>query len=351
MKKITYKDAGVDTEGKDHFIDNLIKLMRKTYDPAVIESPWGFAGFYSLKGIKLFEKNYKRPVLVSCTDGVGTKLKIAFMMNKHDTVGIDLVAMSVNDLIVSGAIPLFFLDYIATGKIEKNILTEVTKGIVEGCQKAGCALLGGETAEMPGFYKDGEYDLAGFVVGIVEKSKIIDGSSVKPGDEIIGVASSGLHSNGYSLVRKILFEDNKYNIKQVVKENISLGEELLRPTRIYVKPIKDVLRHYKIKKAIKAIANITGGGMIENIPRTLPKGCSAEIYKGTWDIPYIFSFLGEIGNVSEKEMYRVFNMGIGIVLVVDPYFSKAVVSRLNRLQEKAYVIGEIKSGSGEVKIL
>ena len=350
-ESITYKDAGVDTETKDKFIDKVLRMMRRTYDPAVIEKPWGFAGLYSLGGIKLFERNYRNPILVGCTDGVGTKLRVASMVGKHTTVGIDLVAMSINDLIVMGASPLFFLDYIAIDKVSESILSDIVSGIVEGCKQAGCALLGGETAEMPDLYKNGDYDLAGFAVGIVEKSKIVDGKSIKVGDEIIGIYSSGLHSNGYSLARKILFEKNNLeHNKYIDKFGCTLGEELLKPTRIYAKPMRDILRRYKVKKVIKGIANITGGGMIENIPRILPSNCTAEIYEGAWHIPPIFSFIQAGGNVPKAEMFRVFNMGIGMIMIVDPFFSKSIIRRLQKLGEKAVVIGKIVKGKPEVRI-
>ncbi|MEK7448612.1 MAG: phosphoribosylformylglycinamidine cyclo-ligase [Planctomycetota bacterium] len=364
--KLTYKDAGVDTVSKDKFIDRTIKMMRRTYDPRVLDNPWGFAGLFALnpKG-QLFAKNYKKPVLVGCTDGVGTKLKIAFMMNKHDTVGIDLVAMSINDLVVQGAEPLFFLDYIAIGKVNDELLHHIIKGVVEGCLQAGCALLGGETAEMPGFYKENEYDLAGFAVGVVEKNKIITGQKIKQGNIIIGLASSGLHSNGYSLARKVFFETAPDKI-EVRKKNVveqppalsryyqelgcTLGEELLKPTRIYARAIKNILSHYRIKKAVKGIANITGGGMMENIPRILPATVSAEIEENTWPGPPIFPLIQQTGQIAKDEMFRVFNMGIGLIIVVHPFFVNAVMKQLKKSGERPYVIGKIIKGQQEVII-
>lgn len=349
---LTYKDAGVDITGKDKFLDKVTRMMRRTYDPRVIELPRGFSGLFSLAyKDQLFGRRYKSPVLVSCTDGVGTKLKIAFMMDKHDTVGIDLVAMSVNDLIVQGAEPLFFLDYIAAGKLAEPILLDIIKGVVAGCQTVGCALLGGETAEMPGFYPPGEYELAGFATGIVEKRRIITGQNIRPGDFIVGLASNGLHSNGYSLVRKVFFDKAKMKVSNHLDElGITLGEELLRPTRIYARAIKELLTHYRRKNAIKGMANITGGGMLGNITRILPPGTAAEIVKGKWTIPPIFDIIQKLGNVVENEMYRVFNMGIGMVIIVDPYFVSATVRRLENIGEQAYVIGQIKKGERGVRI-
>jgi phosphoribosylformylglycinamidine cyclo-ligase len=343
---ITYRDAGVDQTRKDAAIDQILRMMRRTHDPGVMDVPWGFAGLYSLKTSTLFERNYRHPVLVACTDGVGTKLRLARMLGRHDTVGIDLVAMSVNDLIVTGACPLFFLDYVALGKVEEKVLLDVVRGIVAGCEQSECALLGGETAEMPGMYADGDYDLAGFCVGIAEKSRLIDGSAVKPGDDVIGIASSGIHSNGYSLVRKIV-EGRDLGERF---EGSTLGETLLRPTRIYAKAIRQVLRRYKVKKAVKAIANITGGGMIENIPRILPRGCAVEIREGTWEVPPVFPFLQKLGDVPPSEMYRVFNMGVGMAIVTAPYYTKPILRTLSRAGEKARIVGRVVRGDREVRI-
>jgi phosphoribosylformylglycinamidine cyclo-ligase len=277
-------------------------------------------------------------VLVSSTDGVGTKLKVAFMTGKHDTVGIDLVAMCVNDIVVQGAEPLFFLDYFATGKLSLGVSTKVLKGIARGCQLAGCALIGGETAELPGFYREGEYDLAGFSVGVMEGKKVIDGSAVKAGDQLIGLASSGLHSNGYSLARKVFFERMKLKPgSRIPGLKRTLGEELLVPTRIYVKSILDLLEDF----SINGIAHITGGGFTDNLPRVFPPGCKAVIQKGTWTIPPVFRVLQEMGKIEEKEMYRTFNNGIGMVLVVPAKGLDRILDRLLALKEKPYWIGEI----------
>jgi phosphoribosylformylglycinamidine cyclo-ligase len=293
----------------------------------------GFAGCVSLN-----LERYKKPILVSSTDGVGTKLKIAFSMNRHDTVGIDLVAMCVNDIVVSGAKPLFLLDYFAASKLDPEKSTKVISGIVKGCIEAECSLIGGETAEMPGFYKGGEYDLAGFAVGIVEDSQVIDGSGVTVGDKLIGIASSGLHSNGYSLVRKLLLDQLKMDLQNRVEEiGEVLGEELLRPTRIYVKTVLNLARDFNIV----GIAHITGGGITGNLPRIIPKGCKAIVQKGAWDIPPIFSFLKEKGNISEEEMLRTFNNGVGMILIVRSREVDDILARLRSLGEKAFIIGEV----------
>ncbi len=350
---ITYVEAGVNQAAKDRAVDSILAMARRTHDSAVIDIPWGFAGLYSLRNTPLFDRSYRNPVLVACTDGVGTKIRLAQRMDKHDTVGIDLVAMSVNDLIVTGARPLFFLDYIACGKADKPRLEAIVRGVVEGCVQSQCALLGGETAEMPGMYAPEDYDLAGFAVGIVEKSKILDGSAVKPGDNIIGLASSGVHSNGFSLVRKIVFDTAKKEPNEVVPElgGKTIGETLLTPTRIYVRAVKEVLRRYKVKKAVKAIANITGGGIVENLPRVLPMSCAAELREGSWPIPPVFAWLRGLGEVSRDEMYRVFNMGIGLILIVSPVSTNAILRTLRRCGEKASLIGTVVKGPNEVRVI
>jgi phosphoribosylformylglycinamidine cyclo-ligase len=350
---ITYVDAGVNQAAKDKAVDSILAMARRTHDSAVIDIPWGFAGLYSLRNTPLFDRSYRNPVLVACTDGVGTKIRLAQKMDKHDTVGIDLVAMSVNDLVVTGARPLFFLDYIACGKADKPRLEAIVKGVVEGCMQSQCALLGGETAEMPGMYAAEDYDLAGFAVGIVEKSKILDGSAVRAGDNVIGVASSGVHSNGFSLIRKIVFETAKREPNEVEPElgGKTIGEVLLTPTRIYARAVKEVLRRYKVKKAVKAIANITGGGIVENLPRVLPKNCAVEIREGSWPAPPVFAWLGKLGEVPREEMYRVFNMGIGMVLIASPVSTNAILRTLRRCGEKAYLIGSVVKGPGEVRLI
>jgi len=329
----------VDIEKGNAFVQAIKPMVESTFRPEVLTKIGGFAGCFSLN-----LERYKKPILVSSTDGVGTKLKIAFMVDRHDTVGIDLVAMCVNDIVVNGAKPLFLLDYLATSQLDLERAQKVVGGIVKGCIEAECSLIGGETAEMPGFYKEGEYDLAGFAVGIVEDAQLIDGSSVTVGDKLIGIASSGLHSNGYSLVRKVLLEHHKMTLESYVEEiGGVLGEELLRPTKIYVKPVLNLTRDFNIR----GIAHITGGGITENLPRVIPKGCKATVRRGTWEVPRIFSFLKEKGNISEEEMLRTFNNGIGMILVVRPKEVEDVLNRLNSLGEKAFVIGEIGKAEKE----
>ena len=332
-KKLTYADAGVDIEKADHLVETIKKIAKKTRRTGVMGEIGGFGGLFSLN-----TANMKNPVLVSSTDGVGTKLKIAFLMNRHDTVGIDLVAMCVNDIAVQGARPLFFLDYLATGKLKTVTVTDIIKGVGEGCIQADCALIGGETAEMPGFYRENEYDLAGFAVGVVDNSKIVDGSEIRPGHQIIGIASSGLHSNGYSLVRKICFEVLGLKVDSHVPElGKSLGEELITPTRIYSETIQSLVRDLPIQ----GLAHITGGGIMDNIVRIIPQACGIAIKKGSWDIPPIFPFLQEAGNVDDKEMMRTFTNGIGLVAVVPEEKLQEVINRLTGSGEKAWAIGEV----------
>jgi len=332
-EKNTYKNAGVDIDAGNEFVKKITPLVKSTFRPEVMTEIGGFGGLFSLN-----TRKYKKPILVSSTDGVGTKLKIAFMMDKHDTVGIDLVAMCVNDIITLGAEPLFFLDYISTSKLVLNRAEEIIKGVADGCKEANCSLIGGETAEIPSFYKDEEYDLVGFALGVVDNDKIIDGSAITVGDKLIGIASSGLHSNGYSLVRKILFDDLDLDINAKVEGIQSpLGEELLKPTKIYAKAVLNLIRDFNIQ----GISHITGGGLLENIPRILPQSCQALIYKDSWEIPHIFRFIKEKGNVDEYEMFRTFNNGIGMVIVVSPPDVDEILLRLKGLKEEAYIIGEI----------
>ncbi len=322
MRRITYKKSGVDIDEADRFVRQIKPLTK------------GIGGFGGL--FKFESGKYKDPYLVSSTDGVGTKLKIAFLAGKHDTVGIDLVGMNVNDILCSGARPLFFLDYIATGKLDKRILVDVVKGIAEGCRQAGCSLVGGETAEMPGFYKAGEYDLAGFCVGVVDKQEVINGSRIKSGDVLVGIESNGPHSNGYSLVRKVFTK----------KELIKHAGELLKPTRIYVKPVLSLLHitHYTLHNAIKGIAHITGGAFYDKIPRIIPKGLGIRVDKNSWPVPDIFRIIQEKGNVPQADMYRTLNMGIGLVLVMDKAESAKVISFLGKQSLKSWVIGEVVNG-------
>lgn len=333
-KKTSYKDSGVDIDKGNLFVQRIKPLIRNTFRKEVRGDIGKFAGLFHLDTSK-----YKNPLLVSSTDGVGTKLKIAHMMDRHDTVGIDLVAMSVNDIVVNGAEPLFFLDYIACGTLSIDTSVSIVEGISKGCADAGCALLGGETAEMPGFYGPGEYDLAGFCVGIVESEKLVDGSSISVGDCLIGLASSGLHSNGFSLVRKVLFDQEKLDICEFREElNDVLGVELLRPTRIYVRSVLNLCRNFNIK----GIVHITGGGFIDNIPRILPEPCRVKIRPGTWDIPPVFDFVQRLGCIEDEEMYRVFNMGIGMILIVPEKEKDEILQRLGALGEQASIIGSVE---------
>jgi len=329
-----YKDAGVDIDGANLFVEKIKPLVKSTFRKEVLGNIGGFGALFHLD-----ISRFKYPVLVSCTDGVGTKLKIAHWMGKHDTIGIDLVAMNVNDLIVQGAEPLFFLDYMAIGKMDVDRNIAIIQGISKGCTDAGCALIGGETAEMPGFYKEDEYDLAGFAVGVVDREKIIDGSGVRVGDVLIGIASSGIHSNGYSLVRKVVFEKSGLSVTdRMPGMGVTVGEELLRPTRIYVKPVLNLIKSFNIK----GIVHVTGGGFYDNIPRILPDPCRALIHKGTWEVPPVFNTLQEMGNIEEKEMFRVFNMGVGMILIAPEKESEEILDRLSVLGEKGWVIGTVE---------
>lgn len=339
----TYRDSGVDIDAGDEFVDRIKPLVRSTFRPEVLGDLGGFGGMFGFQA-----KKYQDPVLVSGTDGVGTKLKIAFLMDRHDTVGIDLVAMCVNDIAVSGAEPLFFLDYFATGKLSVSKAQQVVTGIAEGCRQAGCALIGGETAEMPSFYPEGEYDLAGFAVGAVDRPKIIDGRTIAPGDVLLGLASSGLHSNGYSLARRVLFDQAKLTVSSQPHElDRPLGEILLTPTRIYAKQILALIQEFPVK----GIAHITGGGITENLPRVLPAGMRARIHRSRWAVPPIFSVISTLGSVERDEMYRVFNMGIGLILVVSPRSVDAMVTRIAAMGEQAALIGEVVTGTaGEADV-
>jgi len=329
-----YAEAGVDIDAGNKLVDLLKPIVSKTFKSGVITEIGGFAGLFSLN-----VQHVKNPVLVSSTDGVGTKLKIAFMLDKHDTIGIDLVAMCVNDIMVQGATPLFFLDYISMSKLDVNKAVDIVKGIAHGCQEANCSLIGGETAELPGFYAEGEYDLAGFVVGLTDNEDILDGSEIAVGYQLIGIGSSGLHSNGYSLVRKIFFEGLKMSVDDYVEDfGRTLGEELLEPTRIYINTIKNLRRDFKIY----GISHITGGGLIDNPPRILPKACKAVIKKSSWTPQPIFSYLQKAGSISDWEMLRTFNNGLGLVLVVSEEQTNEVLLRLEAMGEAAYHIGSVE---------
>ena len=343
-KSLTYADAGVDVAKGDKFVKSIKKIADKTRRLGVMSEIGGFGGLFSLN-----LDNFDRPVLVSSTDGVGTKLKIAFMLNKHDTIGIDLVAMCVNDVIVHGAAPLFFLDYLSMGALDTRVATDIITGIGKGCKEARCALIGGETAEMPGLYQAGEYDLAGFAVGVVDNDKIIDGSEIRVGNKIIGIASSGLHSNGYSLVRKICFDLLKLKVESKIPElGLPLGEELLKPTRIYSNTIHNITRDLPVL----GLVHVTGGGIENNLLRIIPKACQVVLKRDSWEIPSIFHFLQEAGNVEDAEMMRTFNNGIGLIAVVPDEVVEDVLERLNAMKEKAYVMGEIaerKQSSRRIK--
>ena len=344
MSENAYKLAGVDVEAGYEAVSLMKKHVARTTIPGVVSGIGGFGGLFELGS------GYENPVLVSGTDGVGTKLKIAFLMDKHDTVGQDCVAMCVNDIVCSGAKPLFFLDYIALGRNIPEKVADIVKGVADGCVAAGCALIGGETAEMPGFYPVDEYDLAGFSVGLVEKDKILDGSRVKAGDALIGIASSGVHSNGYSLVRKVfnLSSTGGGRLMQYSEFlGTSIGEELLKPTKIYVKPL---LKAIDELGSVNAVSHITGGGFIENIPRMLPEGTRAKIEKGSFDVLPIFNMIAEMGRVDDRDMFNTFNMGIGLVLAVDAEEADAAVRFFEGMGEKAYIIGEVVSGEKGIDI-
>lgn len=334
-----YAEAGVDIDTADRFIGRIRPLVSSTYKRGVITEIGGFAGLFALD-----RDRYQEPILVASTDGVGTKLKIAFMAGVHNTVGIDLVAMCVNDILVCGAQPLFFLDYFATGKLDPDIAVQVVSGIAAGCRDASCALIGGETAEMPGLYQADEYDLAGFVVGVVERGKIVDGSEIGVGHAVIALASSGLHSNGFSLVRKICFSELGLSLSDRIPElgDMTLGEVLLTPTRIYANTILHLLKHFRIH----GMAHITGGGLLDNIPRVLPRTCKAVIKKGSWDVPSVFGYLQKKGRVTEEEMFRVFNNGIGMVLFVPEAEVPDLLFQVRAFGEQAWVIGRVEERGG-----
>lgn len=378
---LTYADAGVDIDEKDAFTESLDSVLRRTYTDRVIPNPGGFAGLFRLDyNHRLFARNYKDPVLVACCDGVGTKVKLAADLGVFHTVGIDLVAMNVNDLVVQGAEPLFFLDYIATPSVDKRFLHDLVRGIAEGCRRSGCSLIGGETAHMPGIYRPGDFDLAGFCVGVVELKRIQKPIRVRAGDVVLGLASDGIHSNGYTLVRHVVdkagLDLNKVypeltgtdspaataparkaparkakgrKAEAAPTDGPTLGQVLLTPTRLYADPIVKLLRSYKVKNVISGMAHITGSGIGGNLCRALPQTLDARIDMNAWPRPKVFSFLQAQGRISEEEMYRVFNLGIGYCVIVKRAFAESVAERLTKLGEKVYTIGEIVKGSGEVR--
>jgi phosphoribosylformylglycinamidine cyclo-ligase len=346
MPKATYKDSGVDLAVYAESMARLPKLLRRTFTPRVLPLDGGFAGLFRLDfDNPLFARKYQDPVLVSCTDGVGTKLKVAQAAGVHNTVGIDLVAMSVNDALCCGAEPLFFLDYVAMAKDDPPLLEQIVEGISAGCVQADCALLGGETAIMPSIYAPGDYDLAGFCVGVVERKEVIDGTAIQPGDLVIGVASNGFHSNGYSLIRRVVFEIAGLDVHATVPElGRTVGEVLLAPTRIYAQAVRGILRHYRKKRVLHGIAHITGGGLRENLERIVPEGCRAVINRAGWPKPPEFAWLQRLGEIDDDEMDRVFNMGIGLVLVVAPYYADSIREQLADAQFANWPIGHVAAG-------
>ncbi|MCI0491989.1 MAG: phosphoribosylformylglycinamidine cyclo-ligase [Planctomycetes bacterium] len=350
MAKATYKSSGVDLDVYEESMARLPRLLRRTHSPRVLPADGGFAGLFQLDFPgRLFARHYKEPVLVSGTDGVGTKLKVAQQAGTHHSVGIDLVAMCVNDVLCCGAEPLFFLDYVAMGKDDPQLLEAIVTGISDGCLESDMALVGGETAIMPDMYQPGDYDLAGFCVGVVEREKLLTGSTISPGDTILGVASSGLHSNGYSLVRKIVFEMAGREVNDFVDScDATVGELLLRPTTIYARAVRSVLAHYKVKSVVHGIAHVTGGGLHDNLARILPAGIGGEIDRGSWPVPPVFTWLQQLGNVDADEMYRVFNMGVGLVLVVSTYYAESIQQQLANSGLASWPIGRAVEGNQEV---
>lgn len=356
---MTYAASGVNIDAGDKAAENIRHHLKRTYGPRVMGEEGAFAGMLRLDyNEKLFSRNYKDPVLVACTDGVGTKVKLAIALGKHNTIGRDCVAMNVNDLIVQGAEPLLFLDYVGLHEVTPAFLEQVVEGVADGCAEAGCALLGGETAEMPDVYAKGDYDLAGFAVGVVELSRAIKGTDrVAPGDVVLGLASSGIHSNGFSLVRAIvdragldLAAVHDGYASDPIAGGRPLGEALLEPTRIYAKPIVSLLRSYSRKKPVSGMAHITGGGLPGNLNRALPEDCDAVLDRSAWEVPALFRFLQEHGHVEDQEMFRVFNMGVGYTLIVRPHFAEGVTERLRDSGETVFRLGEIKRGNGSVRL-
>jgi phosphoribosylformylglycinamidine cyclo-ligase len=365
MAKATYKDSGVDLDVYRESMSRLPRLLNRTHSPRVLANEGGFAGLFKLDfSDGLFARKYKDPVLVSGTDGVGTKLKVAQRAGQHNTVGIDLVAMCVNDVLCCGAEPLFFLDYVAMSKDDPTLLEQIVQGISDGCVASDMALIGGETAIMPDMYQPEDYDLAGFCVGVVEREKVLDGKTITPGDVVIGVESSGLHSNGFSLVRKIAFDIGKVDLASHAPEALvggvsdgesasetppTIGEVLLRPTTIYTRAVRGVLAHYKVKSVVHGIAHITGGGVFENLDRILPPGVGVTIDRGAWPVLPVFTWLQNLGEVEDDEMYRVFNMGIGLALVVSPYYAESVQQQLTKSGMQSWVIGRAVEGNQTVE--
>jgi phosphoribosylformylglycinamidine cyclo-ligase len=346
-KKLTYRDAGLDLDLYEQSIAGIARLCKDTHTLRVIDGFGGFASLFSLDyNQRLFARNYRHPVLVTCTDGVGSKLKVAAQTGRYDTVGIDLVAMSVNDALCTGGEPLMFLDYLALPKDDPVLVRSLVKGIRDGCIEADCALVGGETAILPDFYQPGDFDMAGFCVGVVERDHIVNGRTIRPGDVVLGLASTGLHSNGYSLVRKVVFEHAGLKVDDYVPElGRTVGEELLEPTRIYVRPVKRILGHYPVKKrVVRGLAHITGEGLPGNVPRVLPPGRRVFVKRGSWPVPPVFGWLQRLGNIDQAEMDTVFNMGIGFVMIVSPYFAESIQRQLLEDRVPTYQIGDVREG-------
>lgn len=350
MAKATYKQSGVDLDVYEQSMSRLPRLLRRTHSPRVLSAEGGFAGLFRLDFPgPLFARQYADPVLVAGTDGVGTKLKVAQLAGRHDTVGIDLVAMCVNDVLCVGAEPLFFLDYVAMSRDDPAVLEAIVSGVSDGCVTSDLALVGGETAIMPDMYQPGDYDLAGFCVGVVERQKVLDGATISPGDTVLGVASSGLHSNGFSLVRKIVFELAGLGVGDFVEPcGATVGDVLLVPTTIYTRALRSVLGHYKVKSVVHGIAHITGGGLFENLARVLPLGVGAQIDRGSWSVPPVFTWLAQLGEVDDAEMHRVFNMGVGLTLVVSPYYADSIRQQLSQCGLESWPIGRTVEGDQQV---
>jgi phosphoribosylformylglycinamidine cyclo-ligase len=346
----TYKEAGLDLETYAESMSRLPRLMRRTFSPRVLELEDGFAGLFQLDfSNRLFRRGYQDPVLIACTDGVGTKLKVAQAMGVHNTIGVDLVAMCVNDALCCGAEPLFFLDYVAMARDDPAVLEQIVAGVSDGCLQADCALLGGETAIMPDVYRPDEYDLAGFCVGVAERRQIIDGKAIVPGDVVLGVASSGLHSNGYSLVRKVVFDKAGLKVDHYVEElRQTVGEALLTPTRIYAQPVRRILQSYSGRRVVHGIAHITGGGLKENLARILPPNVGVKLNRHSWPVPPVFPWLQKLGEIADAEMEHVFNCGVGLVLVFNPHFQRTIQEILADAGLESWAIGETVEGPPEV---
>jgi phosphoribosylformylglycinamidine cyclo-ligase len=354
MSKLRYRDAGLDLDVYEQTLAGMAPLLRRTHTPRVLDGFGGFASLFSLDyNSRLFARNYRHPVLVTCTDGVGSKLKVAALMNKHDTVGIDLVAMSVNDCLCTGGEPLQFLDYLAMPKDDPALTRDLIKGISDGCMESDCALVGGETAILPDFYQPGDYDMAGFCVGVVERDHIVNGRTIQSGDIVLGLASTGLHSNGYSLVRKVVFDHAGLKVDDFDPElGQTVGQALLEPTRIYVRPIARILQHYPVKKrVVRGLAHITGGGLVDNVPRILPPGRRVLIRRGSWEVPPVFPWLQRLGDIDPDEMDRVFNQGIGFVMIVSPYYAESIQRQLQEDRVRTFVIGEVREGEPGVEFV